>query len=383
MKNKKLRKNKLGWKWLLIIIIGLFFGAVGSIIADRFLLPYLVSLPYFEKYEFLKPKERQIVVQREKTITIKEENVTPEIARKIGPTIVNISLTSDLGQMVLLSKIKSGKGIVLTSDGLILTTKSVVKNIKASYTVFTADGKNYSVKKIISDPATDFVFIKIQANDLPAAELGVSEELKLGQKVIILANFLGNSQISVKSGIVSNLKKEVISEPIGEILNNYLEIDTEADSKYLGSPVVDFSGKIIGLLNSISEENKEVLALPVDYVKGPFSQVVKNNKIERPYLGIKYISITPDYAYLNNLSRTKGILLPSGYKSVIQNSPAAKAGLRPGDLIYAIDGKEISNIKTFFQIFQEYNPGDEIEIAYQRGGKELKTKTRIETMSNK
>jgi serine protease Do len=373
-------KNRLGiMRWILIIVLAFIFGGFGGVLADRYLFPYFLALPQFEKYKFLQPRETKIVIKKEEAKKeVADDADFNGLAKKIKPYVVGIAPAEELKSFFgRANQLKlGGQGVILTSDGIILTTRAVVKNDGGFMIVFS-DGKNYETNKIYFDPASDLVFLKIKAENLPAVEMANLSELFLGQKVLILKDLFITKSESIAFGIVENLDKKENFSPQEEKLDSFISLYANLNKFSSGGPVFDANGKIIGVISEIGQTLKVIAA---DDIKKPLADLIKNGKIRRVKLGIKYFFITSDFAYFKNLQKSYGIFLPqyAAKESVERGSPAAKAGILPGDLIYEIDGKEIKGINTYFRLLQEKNKEEEVEIFYSRKNKEYKTKAVLE-----
>lgn len=380
-KASKKVKVKIGWRWFLILILILFFGGIAGVIADSLLIPYIITLPRFEKYSFLKPKTKEIIVREKETIKISESEEISEVIRKTKPAVVGIIPKDEIEKSNLFLKSESqGAGVIVTSDGLIVSNKTVVSDPNKTYVVIAGDGTNYESKEIFFDPASDLVFIKIEADNLPVVSFGVSDDLILGQKIIALGNNLSGFQNFASLGIASGLNSfaphlELVEENLDEVILH----DAEINFRNNGGPLLDLSGKVLGINVKMEKEGKTVVyAIPSDFIKKPMADVIKNKKIQRFKIGIRYVTLTPNLASIKKFPKNYGVYLPSDAESVILGSPAAKAGLRRGDIIFAVGEKEIKEKQSFFELMQDYKAGDEVEISFQRKEKEYKTKIKLE-----
>lgn len=379
---KRPGKFKKMFKWLFIFLLILISGGVSGVAADRFLVPYFLAVyPSLEKYEFLKPKETEVIVKEKETVRIEESSIINEAINKAKPALVTI-LPKESKEKDSSLKIPNlgeyGSGFVVTSDGLIVTSKVVVKDIKAKYIVFTEDGKNFESEEIFSDPASDLIFLKVEADNLTAASIGISDDLILGQKIITLGRNLNDFQDFASTGVINSLDFSIFDSLNEEKLDQMIKVEAEINSVNSGGPMIDLSGKIYGINVEYSEEGRvKSYVIPSDTIKKPLEEVIKNKEIKRPKLGIKYIKNTPYLAYQENLAKDFGIFLPQGQSAVDQKGEAYKAGLKEGDLIYAISNKEIKNKQNLVKILEDYKVGDEILVKYLREGKEGEIKVKL------
>lgn len=368
-------KNRLGAKWFLIILFCLIFGGASGVFINNYLFPYLLVMPQFEKYKFLQPRQKNIIIKKE-TVKIDEENIIPDFAKKTRPYVAAIANASEAkSHLNRVQELKNyASGVILTNDGIIATSKSVVSKNRF-YSVITHDGNIYETNKIYSDPASDLAFLKIDAKDLSAADLLNSDEVVLGQKVLTFKNLFLSSGVSVLSGAIENLNYNQNFEANAENLDTFITSNIDAD---VGSPIFNLNGRVIGIV--IRKNNNEAMAINAADIKKPLTDLIKSDRIKRAGLGIKYLTITSDFADFKGFIRSRGIFLPQAAVSdaVAKKSPAERAGIKAGDIIFAINGKEITGEETYFRQIQQFNASDEVEISYLRNNQEYRTKAKLE-----
>lgn len=378
--NKKRGLKSLGII-ILTIILAFVAGGVGSIVTDKYILPYLSSIPALSKYSFLQSDE-PIIIEKKEKITVTEESAIIESVKKISPAVVSIISSRDVRGFFggIFEQKGGGTGFIITNDGLIATNKHVVANDKASYTVVTYDGKNYEAKVIARDPSNDFAVIKIKAENLPVVELGNSQDLQVGQRVIAIGNALGEYQNTVTVGVVSAIGRSVVAGGLyyTENLENVIQTDAAINPGNSGGPLINIRGQVVGINTAIDREGQLVgFAIPIDGIKSVIDSVIREGKIIRPFIGIRYIPITEELATLNDLPVKKGALIHTGDKNllpVIPSSPAQKAGLKELDIITKINGEVIDTSHSLASLLQKYKPGDEVTLEVLREGETLEIK---------
>lgn len=374
-KSKKPVITKKLFKWLFIFLFVMIVGGVSGIFADRFLFPYLAKVSFFEKYECFKPRETEIIVQEKEIVRIEESGVINEAINRVKPSVVAIAKTKDNNKF---QAEEFGSGFVITSDGLIVTNNQVVNNNKEDYVVFTQNGVGYDVKIIHIDSSSSLIFLKIEANNLPVISMGVSEDLRIGQKIISLGYNMVDFQIYASTGIVNSLNSSVINSINNEQMDNMILVDSEINTINLGGPLIDLSGKVVGI--NTREDNKNQITsyvLPIDFIKKPLEGVININKIERLRLGLKYVDVTPYLAKKHNLQKDYGIYLLDK-DSVVIGGLASRANFKQGDLIYAINDFEINKDEDLIQILEKFSIGDEIEIKYARDNQDYTLRLKLE-----
>lgn len=374
MIEKKPGKLKKMFKYIFIFLLTVIIGGASGIFADRFLFPYLATTSLFNKYECFKPRETEIIVQEKEIVKIEESNTIHEAINKVKSSVVSIVKDSDNNES---QPLEYGSGFIITSDGLIATNNQVINNNQTKYSVFTQDGRNYAVDIIHLDSASNLIFLKIKADNLPVVSLGVSEDLKLGQKIISLGYNAKDFQNYASMGIINSLNSAIIDNVNNEKVNQMIIVDSEINSINSGGPVIDLSGKVVGI-NIKEKRSGDIInyVLPIDFIKKPLDNVIKINKIGRVKLGIKYIEVTPYLVKQKKLSKDYGIYLLND-DSIIINSPADKAGLEKNDLIYAINDIEINKNNKLVQILEDYKLGDEVEIKYIRNNQEASLQLKL------
>lgn len=321
------------------------------------------------------------------------EGSIADIADKVSKSVVSIitstKVTNFFGQDYDSSA--AGTGIIVTSDGYILTNKHVI-NGATKVTVVLDDGTTYeNVEVVATDPLNDVAFLKIKdASDLNAATLGDSKTINVGQQVIAIGNALGEFQNSVTSGIVSGTGRSVTaSDGSGynsETLSDMIQTDAAINSGNSGGPLVNAAGEVIGINTATSSSAENMgFAIPISSVKGMLNQLIESGKAKRTYLGVYSTSITAESAKQNNLPVTSGEYLysPSSYSAIVKGSPADKAGLKDKDIITAVNGVKVGAAGSLASLIGEYKPGDTVQLTVVREGKEIAVNVTLEGYSDK
>ena len=316
------------------------------------------------------------------------EGSIADIAEKVSKSVVSIvtsvKATNLFGQSY--DSAAAGTGIIATSDGYIITNKHVI-NGASTISVVLDDGTTYEdVELVATDPLNDIAFLKIKdVSDLAAATLGDSKTLTVGQQVIAIGNALGQYQNTVTAGIVSGLGRSVTaSDGTGrntETLSDMIQTDAAINSGNSGGPLVNAAGQVIGIntATSTSAENMG-FAIPISSVKGMLKQLVETGSASRAYLGVYSVEITPEVAKAYNLPVTTGAYLysQSNYSSIINNTPASKAGLKDKDIITAINGVKVGAAGSLSSLIGEYKAGDTVQLTVVREGKEIAVNVTLE-----
>ncbi|MCL5733842.1 MAG: trypsin-like peptidase domain-containing protein [Patescibacteria group bacterium] len=273
-------------------------------------------------------------------------------------------------------EVGGGSGFIISSDGLILTNKHVVSEKNASYTVLTNDGKKYDAKVLAQDPATDLAVVKINQTGLPTVKLGDSDSVQLGQTAIAIGNALGEFRNTVSAGVISGLARTITASGAGisETIEGVFQTDAAINAGNSGGPLLNLKGEVIGINTAMVSGAQNIgFAIPINKAKRDIDSVKTTGKIISPYLGVRYILITPDLAKKEKLSVENGALVrgEKNEPAVIKNSPAGKAGIQAEDIIVSVNGVKIDQNNSLASLVQKYKVGDKINLKVLRNGKEL------------
>ncbi len=353
-----------------LALIAFIFGILGSLLGN-----------------FILRKLPSTVVNQSKQVVIDQQTAVTNVAKQVGPSVVSIVSSSAqidpyTGNSTL-AKTGAGTGIIVTTDGLIMTNKHVVDGSQG-FTVTTSDNKEYQNAKIVAvDTNNDLAFLRVEAKGLKAADLGDSDRVEVGQSVVAIGNALGQFQNTVTTGVISGKSRPITANGGNggsENLTNLFQTDAAINPGNSGGPLVDIEGKVIGINTAVAGSAQNIgFAIPINDAKNVLDSVIKTGKIIRPYLGVRYITLDEETAKANSLSSNTGALLyASGNQlAVLQNSPAAKAGLKEGDIITEIDGTKIDQNNTIGSAIGKKKPGDKIKITYIRDGKQQTTTAQL------
>ncbi len=309
------------------------------------------------------------------------EGSIADVANYVSPSVV--SIVTSIKQRTIFGTYDSGAagtGIIATADGYIITNKHVIEGAN-KINVVLADGTTYeSVKLAATDPLNDVAYLKIEnVSSLPAAKLGDSKTISVGQQVIAIGNALGEYQNSVTSGIISGTGRSLTATDSNgsnaETLSDMIQTDAAINQGNSGGPLVNAAGEVIGINSatgdSSSSENMG-FAIPISSVKGMLSQLIEKGTAKRAYLGVYGVEITAEIAKNYNLPVSSGAYLySSNYSAIISNGPAAKAGLKDKDIITAINGAKVGKAGSMSSLIGEYKPGDTVQLSVIRDGNEI------------
>ncbi len=302
------------------------------------------------------------------------------IASKVTPAVVSIVSSvyttnyfgyGSTGQA-------AGTGMIVTSDGYVLTNKHVIDGA-TDIKIITDAGDTYENVEIVgTDPLNDVAYLKINgASDLPTVTLGDSKTIAVGQPVLAIGNALGAYQNSVTQGIISGTGREVAAGDSNgrnvEYLTDMLQTDAAINPGNSGGPLVNAAGDVIGINTAVAgDANGLGFAIPISATKGMLNNIIKNNKAERAYIGVSYTTITAEVAKQYKLSVNHGAYVRSsnGGSAVVKNGPADKAGLKDGDIITKVGNVEVGRAGSVSTLVGEFMSGDTVTFTILRNGEE-------------
>ncbi|MCL2324280.1 MAG: trypsin-like peptidase domain-containing protein [Actinomycetia bacterium] len=309
------------------------------------------------------------------TIKVKGEStsLSEVVAQKALPSVVSISVSAPAqgnpftGQgSGSLTQQDSGSGVIIKSDGYIITNNHVISG--GTKIEVNAGGKNYTAKVVGADPGTDIAVLKIDAKDLPAIQIGTSNDLRVGQYVMAIGCPFGLEK-SVSTGIISGLGRSdlMATNTYVTAYTNLIQTDAAINPGNSGGALVDQNAHLIGinaLINSTSGSSAGVgFAIPIDTAIDIANQLMTTGKVVHPFLGVSTQTITSDVAAAYNMPVKEGAFIIA----VSSGSPAAAAGLKANDIITEIDGTKITSSDDVFKAVRASKVGAEIKITYYRG----------------
>jgi len=336
---------------------------------------------------FLSQGAPETVFNKTQNVTLNEDSAIIETVDKILPSVVSIVSSENVRNIFgrIFEQKGAGTGFVISQDGLIATNKHVVESDKADYQVFTYNGDSFDAEVVAKDPLADLAILRISAKDLPVVELGNSDDVVLGQRVIAIGNALGEYQNSVTTGIISGIGRTITAiDQTGqqERLENVIQTDAAINPGNSGGPLVDLAGRVIGINTAIDSHGRLVgFAIPINSVQSAIGSVLKNGEIIRPRLGVHYIPITKEFAALNNMDITQGALVARGAVetelAVQPGGPADLAGIKEGDIIISVGNEEITEAKSLVAVLQKFKSGDSVQVKFIREGRERQVTVKL------
>ena len=258
-----------------------------------------------------------------------------------------------------------GSGVIVSHEGYVLTNNHVVEGADEIEVVLT-DGRKAPAKIVGLDPETDLAVIKIDLDKLPVIVLGQSELARVGDVVLAIGNPFGVGQ-TVTMGIISALGRNNLHINSFE---NFIQTDAAINFGNSGGALVDTRGNLIGINTAIySQSGGSVgigFAIPVSTAKTVMEAIIKDGHVVRGWIGVETQDITPELAQSFGLQRTSGAIIAG----VVRNGPADKAGIVPGDILLAVDGKPVGDTTEMLNLIAQLPPGGKAKMTVLRKNRE-------------
>lgn len=252
------------------------------------------------------------------------------------------------------------------------------QNKGGKISVLLDDGSTHKAKIVWMDEDMDLAIIKINAKNLPVAELGDSDKVQIGQIAIAIGNPLGlDFNRTVTSGVISGKDRTIKVDK--QVINNLIQTDASINPGNSGGPLLNSKGEVIGI-NTVKLTNAEGLgfSIPINMIKGVLNSILKTGKAQTAQLGVSIYNAKDYEAALRvKLNTNKGVIV----LSVANGTAADKAGIMAGDILLKVDDKEVTDVNTLKSIMFGYNIGDEATLKINRNGKEMDVKVKFTSMN--
>ena len=324
-----------------------------------------------------------------------EGNLINTIARDVSPSVVSVNVTSTRTQQDFFGfgrqfeSQSAGTGVILSNDGVVITNRHVVPEGTSSVSVTLADGEEREAEVVGRTNASDtldIAFLKISDTsglDLVPANIGDSDAVEIGDRVVAIGNALGQFQNTVTSGIISGFGRDIEAFDGGgvETLQNLFQTDAAINSGNSGGPLVNAASEVIGINVATANASNISFAIPINDVKSLIDIVLDEGSLQRPYLGIRYVPINEEVANELDLEVTEGAYIPVGSPerpAILPGSPAETAGLQEEDIITEIDGQKLDERNSVVSILGRKRVGDTVDIKVLRGGEEITLQVTLE-----
>ncbi len=268
--------------------------------------------------------------------------------------------------------VSQGSGFIFSDDGMILTNQHVVdnsQNIKEIRVWVEGRDEPYIAELLGSDYLLDLAVLKIDAKEkLVAAKLGDSDASRVGEFVVAIGNPYGKDfDHTVTIGVLSAKGRQIdipdTDRQTYRTYSNLMQTDAASNPGNSGGPLLNLAGEVIGINTAVRASGQGIgFAIPINVAKEVVNDLIEKGQVTRPWIGISYGNVTQEIADYYGLDKVEGVFI----SEVLRDTPAAKAGLQPGDIIRSVDGVEIKNTDDFAKITSTMKPGDKLNFIVER-----------------
>jgi serine protease Do len=427
--NNESSTPKPGRSATLMVLIGFISGLVGGSVTSQLVSSYVTPSAQNTKPVI---EERAYV----------EESQTIEAIKKVSPSVVSIIATKDLKSYkrspsqpfyfdpfgdfpglqspgrrmiepapkdekegtdyeIVQQKVSGGTGFIINPEGMVLTNRHVLAQENVDYTVIAKDGTEYEGEVVSIDPLNDLAVLQMvkkgelkkdkdqreKLKNLPIAEIGDSNSLQVGQKVLAIGYALGEYQNTVTSGIISAKSRTIEAGGGSEgqvALSGLLQTDAAINPGNSGGPLVNLTGQVVGVNVAIDLRGGGIgFAIPVDDVKPIMESIKQYGRIIRPALGVHHLILNKQTAKKLEMNIDHGALIigddeKGEQNAIVPGSAADKAGLKAKDVITTLNGKEINENYTLQEAIRTFKPGDQVTLKVWRDGQTRDVKIKLE-----
>lgn len=276
-----------------------------------------------------------------------EEQGIIRVARQVSPAVVTVSRNGGMGS-----------GVLIRSDGVLLTNAHVVGTAQ-QVRIELADGRRLQGRVLGRDASADVAVVKINGNGFPSVPLGDSDRLQVGQASIAIGNPLGLDR-SVTTGVVSAINRS------GFEMDGLIQTDAAINPGNSGGPLLDSQGRVIGINTAVLRGNGASglgFAVPINLASNIAQQLLETGRVQRAQLGISYSDVEPETAQQLGMPVRQGVVV----QDVQTGSPAAQAGIRPGDIITRVAETPITRGGDLRRVLRTRRPGDALSLSLRRG----------------
>lgn len=373
---------------LIVLFVFLVGGFGGVIMRERVIPSLLASFPSLSRVPMFQNIAGNVtVIEKTEQLVVREDDSVDAIVSQPSTAVVNI-IASEAGNgtTTLFHPGKSRTGVLLTNDGLIATYGNPFPEVREgseglSYAALLFDGTSHEAKLVGEDPLTNLTFFRIDGGNFPAIALANSDDSRPGTKLVAIGNSFEEYQNRFSIGVLSNRNKtfNLSGKTVAstEKWEGVFEMDLANAGEYIGGPAVNFRGEMVGLFGSQMIDGKDAFfLLPSNVVRDAMRLAISGGFDTRPSFGAYYLTLTKASAFGSGAdARDRGALVysPSGKTglAVLAGSSAEAAGLRVGDIVTAVGGREVNLDNPLSVALGRFRKGDTVELTVVRSGKEI------------
>lgn len=275
----------------------------------------------------------------------------------------------------------SGSGVIISKDGYIVTNHHVVDGAK-EIEVTLNDKRSYKAEVVGTDPATEVALVKIKENDLPFITYGNSDHIKVGEWVLAVGNPF-NLESTVTAGIISAKGRNHIINGRKNPIESFIQTDAAVNPGNSGGALVNTNGELVGINTAIYANGGGSymgysFAIPVNIVKKIVGDLIEFGNVQRAYIGVSIDDINSKFAKENNLKLLKGAYV----KNLVAGGSGEEAGMKPGDIITAIQDIPVNGVSDVHEQIARYRPGDKVNVSLMRDDKEVNLPVTLKSLEN-
>lgn len=352
------------------------FGLIGALVGAGLAAALLFALvvPVQRANSGLQP---QAPVAQQAPVSIEvtgEVSFAEAVAAKATPSVVFIQIEQlrfdPFTGRTVARAVGNGSGVIIRPDGYILTNNHVVAG--ADRLVVTVGAEDVTATVVGTDPSTDLAVVKVDRTGLPAAEIGSSAELRVGQPVVAIGAPWGLEK-TVTAGIISALGRSSVAESASGLTayTSLIQTDAAINPGNSGGALCDARGRVIGINTLIQSTSGAFagigFAIPIDFAMGVANEIIETGRATHPFLGVATATIDEATAERFGLPVSSGAYV----QNVVPGSPADEAGIRAGDIIVRIGKDEIASVEDVFAAVRSHKVGEKVEVEVVRGSRRL------------
>lgn len=359
--------------FFLAIVVAIVGVILGGTVAPHYAFKPTISPEVVSPQVGTTTTETPQPTKIESKVVETEESVYIRVAEAVGPSVVNVNTKTRIQFFFqAIPQEGAGSGVIITDNGYILTNNHVIEGAQ-QITVTLADGRTFDAKVVGRDPYTDIAVIKIDATGLPAAKLGDSTNLKIGQIAIAIGNPFGLGK-TVTAGIISALNRTITTES-GTIIEGLIQTDAPINPGNSGGALVNSSGEVIGINTAIYQGAQGIgFAIPIHLAKSIADQIISKGYASHPWMGVYLDTVDTQISAYYRLPVDYGAII----MDVVRNGPADKAGIKRGDIIVEFNGEKIETADDLVVRVMRCKVGDRVRLGVVRGDQRLTIEVTLE-----